>query len=158
MSKDVFLPCLLERWSNISDGAPVVRSPASSWHDVRRDVIRNLEWLLNTEAPHTFAGRTIPQTVKDSVLCFGIDAYSGQAQSTLRPDDIAWSIRNRIVTFEPRIDPYTLEIRISDDTNHHHFNKLKFSVFGYLRADPLPIEFIVQMQIDTESGQSKVTG
>lgn len=153
----IFLPCLLERWSTDAKSPGRARGVLNTWQDVRRDVIRNLEWLLNTEAPQRLAGVAIPEAVANSVLCFGIQPYSGRAQSGMEPDDIAWGIRARIVAFEPRIDRHTLEVTVADPDSGRRFNKLRFTVHGYLRADPLPLEFIVQTEIDTESGQVRVT-
>lgn len=154
----IFLPCLLERWSSDGGATSRARGVLNNWQDVRRDVIRNLEWLLNTEAPTTLAGNRPPDAVLNSVLCFGVEPYSGRAQSGMSPDDIAWSIRSRILAFEPRIDRHSLEVTVADEESRHRFNKLRFTVHGFLRADPLPIEFIVQTELDTESGQARVTG
>ncbi len=153
----IFLPCLLERWST-GDGTANARGSLNTWGDVRRDVMRNIQWLLNTEAPLHFAGLPVPEAVADSVLCFGVEPYSGRAQSSLSPIDIAWNIRTRILAFEPRIDRHSLEVTLTDSEDRHRFNKLRFTVSGHLRADPLPIEFVVQTVIDTETGQASVTG
>jgi type VI secretion system protein ImpF len=153
---NVFLPCLLERWSSAGGARVGARGTLNTWQDVRRDVMRNLEWLLNTEAPARIAGRPIPPQVANSVLCFGIEPYSGRAQSSLAPTDIAWSIRARIIAFEPRIDRHTLEVHMTDPEGHQRFNRMRFTVAGQLRADPLPIEFVAQAEIDTESGVARV--
>jgi predicted component of type VI protein secretion system len=80
----IFLPCLLERWRG--DGKSLRTRPAlNTWEDVRRDMIRNLEWLLNTEAPLSLAkdaaGKScfIPEAVANSVLCFGIALFRAAA-------------------------------------------------------------------------------
>lgn len=157
----IFLPCLLERWRG--DGKSLRARPAlNTWEDVRRDMIRNLEWLLNTEAPLSLVkdatGKpcAIPEAVANSVLCFGIDPYSGRPQSSMKPEEIRWSIHARILAFETRIDRHTLEVVPLDPADQHRFNKLRFIVRGELRADPLPLEFAVQTEIDTESGRAKV--
>ena len=151
----VFLPCLLQRWA---PGSPSGgnRSALVTWQDVRRDVLRNLEWLLNTEAPSLLAGREPPPAVADSVLCFGVPAYSGRTQSTMDPDEIAWALRRRIIAFEGRIDRHTLQVKPLNTHQRHRFNKMQFSVHGFLRADPLPLEFLIQTELDMETGQAKV--
>lgn len=154
---NVFLPCLLERWSSAGGVRVGARGTMNTWQDVRRDVMRNIEWLLNTEAPVRFGGREIPPQVANSVLCFGIEPYSGRAQSSLSPNDIAWSIRERIIAFEPRIDRHSLEVLVTDGEAHQRFSKMRFTVVGHLRADPMPIEFIAQAEIDTESGMARVS-
>lgn len=154
----IFLPCLLQRWSDdSSEGTAAGRTAMSTWQDVRRDVIRNLEWLLNTEAPVVLAGREPPAAVAESVLCFGVQPYSGRAQSTMDPDEIAWSIKRRIMAFESRIDRHSLDVTALNTGQRHRFNKMQFSVHGYLRADPLPLEFLVHTELDMETGRAKVT-
>ena len=154
----IFLPCLLERWSSDVSGGAKVRGSLNTWQDVRRDVIRNLEWLLNTESPASLAGSVPPDAVSKSVLCFGIPPYSGRPQSSMDPDDIAWSIRERIIAFETRLDHHALEVTVADASGRHRFNKMRFLVRGLLRADPHPLEFVVQTELDMESGQARVTG
>lgn len=154
---NVFLPCLLERWSSAGGVRTGARGTLNTWQDVRRDVMRNLEWLLNTEAPATLARRDIPPAVANSVLCFGIEPYSGRAQSSLASGEVAWSIRQRILAFEPRIERHSLEVHVTERDAHQRFSKMRFTVSGQLRADPMPIEFIVQAEIDTESGQARLS-
>ena len=153
----VFLPCLLERWSSLiesNDGSRMV----NSWGDVRRDVMRNLEWLLNTEQPATLAGEIPPMAVQRSALCFGIPAYSGRVQSSFNVEDVAWAIRERIIAFETRIEAATLSVTTAPQDGQGKFNRMRFTIHGYLRADPLPIEFVVQSELDMESGSAKIIG
>lgn len=154
----VFLPCLLERWSSHARSEEGARG-FNNWSDVRRDVVRNLEWLLNTEQPTTLAGVTLPAAVQRSVLCYGIPAYSGKVQSAFKVEDVAWSIRERIIAFETRIEAATLSVTAADtDGGGGKFNRMRFTIHGFLRADPLPIEFVVQSELDMESGSARVIG
>ena len=148
----VFLPCILDRWS-LEPGA---NTRLSTWQDVRRDVIRNLEWLLNTEKPSHLAGRLLSGPADKSVLAFGIPAYSGRAQSGLQSEDVAWAIRERIIAFETRLEHATLKVTVIEEGDRHRFNKMRFKVHGLLRSDPLPMEFIIQTELDTESGQARI--
>ena len=153
----IFLPCLLERWSSVVKGEQGARS-FNTWQDVRKDVMRNLEWLLNTEQPNRLAGVALPPAVQTSVLCYGIPAYSGRVQSAFNVDDVAWSIRERIIAFETRIEAATLTVSASGQEDKNSFNRMRFTIHGFLRADPMPIEFIVQSEIDMESGSARITG
>lgn len=153
----IFLPCLLERWSSVVKGGDAARS-FNTWQDVRKDVMRNLEWLLNTEQPSRLAGRPLPAAVQRSVLCYGIPAYSGKVQSSFRVDDVAWSIRERIVAFETRIEAASLTVVASEQDEQNRFNCMRFTIHGFLRADPLPLEFLVQSELDMESGTARITG
>jgi type VI secretion system protein ImpF len=158
-----FLPCLLERWERwAGDGGP--RSLRSSWSDVRHDVVRNLEWLLNSEVTDWFGSyrdgfvnerRLLPPEVALSVLSFGVPPYSGRTQSSMRPEDIARDLADRILAFEPRIHAESLEIDPVVEEVPHRFNLLRFAVRGNLRANPL-ISFEVLTELDLETGQARV--
>lgn len=150
----LFLPCLLQRWADSSaDGGR--RLSQASWDDVRADVRRNLEWLLNAEAPQSRDGRALPEALRASVWCFGVPAYAGRAQSTLSPEHMADEIHQRIVWFEPRLQADQLSVRPLPTEPPHHFNTLRFLVSGYLRAHPL-LPFEVRTEIDTETGQARL--
>jgi len=151
----IFLPCILDRWT--LDDASKSRS-MSTWQDVRRDVIRNLEWLLNTEKPSMLAGRELNGLADKSVLAFGIPAYSGRAQSGFDSVEVAWAIRERIIAFETRLEHATLKVSVIEEGDRHRFNKMRFMVQGLLRSDPLPMEFVIQTELDTESGQARIVG
>lgn len=153
----IFLPCLLERWSSAPGQENRGRS-FNTWQDVRKDVMRNLEWLLNTEQPRSLAGVEPPPAVARSVLFYGIPAYSGKVQSAFNTEDVAWSIRERIVAFEPRIEASTLSVYATDRDEKMKFNRMHFTIHGFLRADPLPIEFLVQSELDMESGTARIEG
>jgi len=163
-----FLPCLLERWERWA-GAGGPRSLKSSWDDVRRDVLRNLEWLLNSEATEWWGGfedgfgrdgtpkerRPLPPEVALSVLTFGVPPYAGRTQSSMSPDMIARDLAERILAFEPRVHRESLEVFPVTGEIHHRFNLLQFAVHGHLRANPL-ISFEVVTELDLETGLARV--
>jgi len=150
-----FTPCLLERWP--MPGAQEGRS-SSGWQDVRRDVLRNLEWLLNTEQPNECVrGEPIPLAVERSVLCFGVPSYSGKVHSVIDVDELAWQIRERILVFEPRLERSTLEVVAVRGAGTHHFNRLQFRIHGYIRAQPERIELVVHSELDMESGRASLS-
>lgn len=159
-----FLPCLLERWERwhlaANGNLPTRAGAGSTWADVHRDVVRNLDWLLNSEAitwcgPFEPSQRTpYPEAVADSVLGFGMPPYSGQTQSRVNGDDIAKAIERRILAFEPRIDAATLEV-VFLPAQRHRFNTLELMVRGHLRSDPLTA-FELRTEIDLEAGKARV--
>lgn len=165
----IFLPCLLERWAAVTDNGRA-RNGSSSWQDVKRDVLRNLEWLLNTEQEHlrvqrdsgaaATVARRFPAEVERSVLCFGIPAFSGRVQSSFERDaeEIGWAIRERIVAFEPRINAATLTVTLvaRADRSVDRVGTVCYVLRGELRADPLPIEFSVETEFDLDLGRAQV--
>jgi type VI secretion system lysozyme-like protein len=165
-----FLPCLLERWERWAE-ADGSRGLRSNWDDVRKDVHRNLEWLLNTEVRDWYGRhrdgfeadglpkqrRLLPAEVASSVLAFGVPAFAGQVQSKMRGEEVARELARRILSFEPRIHEQSLEVHPVVDENPARGNLLRFSVQGYLRANPLQA-FDVMTELDLETGQARVTG
>jgi len=159
-----FLPCLLERWERWHQTAngqvPVRPGAGNTWADVHRDVVRNLDWLFNSEAI-TWCGpfqperrMAFPEAVSESVLGFGLPPYSGQTQSRIDGDDIAKALEKRILAFEPRIDPGTLEV-VFMPARQHRFNTLELMVRGHLRSDPLTA-FELRTEIDLEAGKARI--
>lgn len=157
VTSETFLPCLLERWSKIGADPGARKSARNSWEDVRRDVLRNLGWLLNTEAPRMLAGQEIPAAVRESTLCFGIPAFSGKVQSVLSSSDICQEIAQCIAAFEPRIVASSIDVQLFDEGDRHAFNRLRFTIHGLLHANPDPIEFLAHTELDLESGTASVT-
>jgi type VI secretion system protein ImpF len=150
----LFLPCLLQRWGSGVDGTGQ-RMLNASWSDVRDDVLRNLEWLLNTEATHRLAGVDLPPSAQASTLCFGVPAYSGRPQSTIKPAEMAADIRQRILWFEPRLHPAHLEVRPVPRGTNPHFNTLRFEVVSVLLSNPIR-DFQVRTEIDMETGEARL--
>jgi predicted component of type VI protein secretion system len=187
----LFLPCLLQRWGGGVEGLGE-RVANATWADVRDDVLRNLEWLLNTESSHdmplshadassAFRGpllsvqesrvqgaddgksvafdrrrrMLLPAEVRASTFCFGVPTYSGRPQSTMKPEDMARDIRQRILWFEPRLRPSTLEVKPEVTGLNHHFNTLRFEVTSDLLTNPVR-EFQVRTEIDMETGEARL--
>jgi type VI secretion system protein ImpF len=152
----LFTPCLLERWPLPGTQEGGARA-SGGWQEVRRDVLRNLDWLLNTEQPGGLADdRPIPPAVAKSVLCFGVPSYSGKAHSAIDVDELAWEIRERILLFEPRLERSTLAVAAVRRAGKHHFNRLQFRIHGYIRAQPERIELLIQSELDMESGRASL--
>jgi type VI secretion system protein ImpF len=149
----LFTPCLLERWPVPGAGEGVRWS--SSGQDVRRDVLRNLEWLFNTEQPTGLAQEgELPPAVARSVLCFGVPCYSGKVQSAIDLEELAWEIRERILAFEPRLERAALSVAAVEPSARNRFNRLRFRIHGFIRAQPARIELLIQSELDMESGKA----
>lgn len=165
MPMTYFLPCLLERWRSSTSN---LHHTGSTTEDVRNDIRRNLEWLLNSESPRLLrhlmlnsrhprveSGEELPPEVRSSVLCFGIPVYSGRSEDGAAPQLIAEEIRQCIVNFEPRIDNSQLEVVPLDGDKARHVSNLQFAIRGLMWPKPLQ-EFELRTRIDLETGQALV--
>lgn len=152
---DRFQPALLDR---LTDAAP--RRATESANEavlthaqLRRSVLRDLRWLLNTlnlESTHDLNGYAV---VKASTLNYGVCAMAGRRMSEVDWLDLESAITQAIMTFEPRILPETLAVRCeaSVDMLLHH-NIVGLSIEGMLWCLPYPQEFLFRTEIDLESG------
>jgi type VI secretion system protein ImpF len=125
---------------------------------LRDSVLRDLAWLFNAtqlQNPGTLA--KVP-LVRNSVVNYGLPAMSGQAASSLDIIDLTRSLREAIITFEPRILPNTLEIRTlleAGELDHH--NVIGVEIHGELWSQPVPLEFLVRTDFDLETGKVRIT-
>jgi len=105
-------PALLDR---LTDDRPdlttePVESRVLTKSQLRAAVLRDLTWLLNTVRLSALQEiDTFPQ-VEDSVVNFGMPAFSGETASALDITDLERAIREAITRFEPRLLADTLRV------------------------------------------------
>lgn len=157
--KERLQPALLDR---LTDAAPEQRRESAtlqvmSYAELRKAVLRDLRWLLNTanmESSHALEGF---RHVASSTLNFGVRALAGKCMSEIDWSDMEMSLRQAIVTFEPRILPDRLEVRcVHDEAAMMNNNVLSFDIRGLLWCVPYPQEFLFRTDIDLESGTTDI--
>lgn len=157
---DRLQPALLDR---LTDDEPDHRkeSPQQavvSKGRLKRTVLRDLTWLLNTTSFHTARQLDDYPEVRRSVINFGIPVLSGRYFSGVDWRELERSIHEAIVAFEPRILPDSLRVTAiapADSLGHH--NLLQFELRGELWSMPFPIELLIRSQVDLETGQVAIT-
>ncbi len=157
---DRLQPALLDR---LCDDEPENRKETLQFSVVskgrlKRMVLRDLSWLLNTTAHHTDDQLDDHPEVKRSVINYGIPVLSGKNFSSVDWNELERGIQEAVEFFEPRILPETLKvtaIRPSDSLGHH--NLVQFELRGELWSIPFPIELLIRSELDLESGQSRLT-
>ncbi|TVP97563.1 MAG: type VI secretion system baseplate subunit TssE [Planctomycetaceae bacterium] len=148
-------PSLLER---LTDNEPRNQQESReqrvlSIDALRVSVLRDLEWLLNTEHLASVVDLSPYPYVSDSVLNFGRVSLSGKAGSSLPMEVVREQIRRSILRFEPRILPETLEVRAFYHGDEDEIgNRLEFQIRGQLWAQPLPLSLFLRTEVDLESG------
>ena len=126
-----------------------------SLREFRESVVRDLEWLLNSENLGSVLDLSGHPEAARSVVNYGIASFSGKTISNTDLSAIEQSIRDSILCFEPRIDPRSLEVRILADQEASH-NKLTLTIGGNLWAEPAPQEFILVTEVDLETGAIQI--
>src|SRR6185503_11307201 len=157
-NRDRINPSLLDRLTDEAPGNPAQRGGMSvSLSELRRTVLRDLNWLFNTSQlmrPEQL--ESWPQ-VRNSVVNYGLPPLSGLNASGLNVVQLERSLRQAIIDFEPRILPDSVSVKaeLERESLDHH-NLLSLHIEALLWAQPVPIELLLRSQLDLESGQNRV--
>jgi type VI secretion system protein ImpF len=181
---ELLQPCLLDR---LTDDDPA-RSEESrrerviSYKKYREGVLRDLEWLLNTEGflrPQALGylrqAQRRPVDQEDiegaidlrnypfayrSVLNFGLKQFWGLTER--EKDHLQDELADAIQIFEPRILPGTLKLELLNpneqpgnkhNRDHLDSNLVTLVIAGELWANPLPEQLNLKTTVDLEVGQ-----
>ncbi|MDG9926947.1 MULTISPECIES: type VI secretion system baseplate subunit TssE [Pseudomonas] len=150
------MPALLDR---LTDHAPQSSSEAPherliSRSDFRESVLRDLSWLLNTVNAESTTDFEQAERARVSVVNFGIPALSGRQLAAADWKEVEATLRTAIATFEPRILPESLEIRVLPPVaGLASRNRLSLEIRGQLWSEPYPMELLLRSHVDLECGQ-----
>ncbi len=123
-----------------------------SSYQLRRNVLRDLAWLLNcTNLDSTQDLDGYPE-VKNSVLNYGLIDMTGRTESTMDAESVEYALLEAIRTFEPRILPNTLKLRLLSKGEKVNANSVAFEIEGDLWSQPLPQRLYLQTELDIEIG------
>ena len=145
-------PCLLDR---LTDDEPGKQEESRlqrvvSQQKYRRGVLRDLEWLFNTQAYvaldglESFQLKDFPEAYR-SVINFGIRQLSGLSSPDL--ERVQEDLGDAVQTFEPRIAPRTLTIRADVERN-----VVSFDIEGELWTNAQPEHLHLKTTLDMETG------
>jgi type VI secretion system protein ImpF len=156
-NRDRINPSLLDRLTDEAPGSLSGRGVAVSLSELRRSVLRDLNWLFNTsQSLRPGELESCPQ-VRNSVVNFGLPPLSGLTASGLDARQLERTLRQAIVDFEPRILPDSISVKaLLDENSLDHHNVLSLHIEALLWAQPIPIELLLRTQLDLESGQNRV--
>jgi type VI secretion system protein ImpF len=151
--KERLQPCLLDR---LSDDEPGTREESRSHRVVsaqtyRRGVLRDIEWLLNTNAMLALEGMRGLDLAKypeacESVLNFGTRQFCGMTAPNLQ--DLSDRLEEAVRVFEPRIAPRSLTVHTDKERN-----VIVLEVEGELWANPVSEHLHLRTGLDLETGQ-----
>lgn len=150
---DRLRPSILDRLT--ADGgaaaSAIRRGGVMNLEDLRAAVIRDLEWLLNSEAMSSAVDLEPFPFVQASVLNYGMPDLAGATISTVRLEDLRAEVKRVIEDFEPRIDRKTLEVHLVESTTGS-FNRIAFEIHAEVLAEPLPIPLLLRTDFSLETG------
>ena len=154
--KDRLQPALLDRLTDHEPSRRVEKADAVyvSESRLRAALLRDLGWLLNANNAGSHFDFNGLDHAENSVVNFGMAPLAGQLLSELDWKDVESSIRNSILSFEPRILKDTLIVALapSADTLNHH-NTLQFEIRCQFWSMPYPLELLLKTSLDLETGQ-----
>ena len=157
--QDRLQPALLDRLTD-EDSSSHVESPeirVISKARMREAVLRDLSWLFNTTQPLSEVETAGFVEVEHSVLSFGLPPLSGQTLSSIDAHGLEQRVAQAILKFEPRILPKTLEVVASmSGSQASHHNQIGFTISGKIWAQPVPLELLLQTNVNLETGQVEI--
>jgi type VI secretion system protein ImpF len=156
-NRDRINPSLLDRLTDEAPGESTQRGGAVSLSELRKSVLRDLNWLFNTSQMLKAAEAEWWPQVANSVLNYGLPPLSGVAASGLDVRKLERALRQAILDFEPRILPDSVSVKaVVDGESLDHHNVISLHIEALLWAQPVPIELLLRTQFDLESGQNRV--
>jgi len=157
--KERLQPSLLDRLTDNSPETPHesrderVLSPSR----LKKCVIRDLQWLLNSCDLASAVDLSAFPEVRDSVLNYGLPDLSGRNVSGLDAGSLERMLREALWRFEPRIIRQSLAIRTVVDEAHMSNNSIRFDIQAELWSQPLPQQLHLKTEVDLESGDISVS-
>jgi type VI secretion system protein ImpF len=151
-------PSLLDR---LTDNEPdtKVESRAQrvlSINRLKRSVLRDLAWLLNSCSLSVTDDLDAYPEVKRSVINYGVRDLAGSAAASMEISSIEREVKQAIMDFEPRILPHSLSVKVIVDKDEMSKKTLSFEIEGQLWAQPLPVSLLLSTEVDLDSGVTSV--
>jgi type VI secretion system protein ImpF len=159
VSRERLQPSLLDRLSD--DERQASHEPRDkrvlSMHGLRRAVLRDLGWLLNTVGLGAVQELDAHPLAAQSVLNFGLPDLAGKTASSLDRAALARRIRQAIWDFEPRILRDTVRVvALGTGTGGMAPNQVAFEIHGELWGQPLPERLYLKTELDLEIGEIRL--
>lgn len=134
--QDRFLPCLLARLVDDEPHNRVDRNPQLfTMEQLKRNVLRNITMILNSSPRRLQDDLLCSETIRDSVLFWGLPNYTGQTTSQARIEELQQEIMHQLRCFEPRLDKDSLSVVLEVDPKSCGEFILRIS--GTITADPV---------------------
>jgi len=124
---------------------------------LRESVRRDLTWLFNTTHMQALQGLDDCPLVAHSVLNYGVPDLAGRTVSGLNATELAQTIRQAILDFEPRLARSSVRVQPYLDKSQMNHNALAFDVEADLWAQPIPMRLFLRTAVDLETGTVEVT-
>lgn len=157
-SREHLQPSLLDR---LTDNAPDKRQESIdqqslSMGQFRQSVLRDVGWLLNTTRLQALEDLDSFPLVQKSTVNYGIPGFAGLTEQGMLNVALEAALVETIRTFEPRIKPDTLRVKLRKVTVDALPGALSFEIEGELWARPVPLQLLLETSMDIETGLAVV--
>ncbi|MCA8951017.1 MAG: type VI secretion system baseplate subunit TssE [Planctomycetes bacterium] len=154
--RQVLRPSVLERLIGSQDEARANEDLRIGVRELRREVLRDLQFLLNTRGGVSAAANSFKH-VRDSIVNYGVPDLS---KMTIGSDEDKRRLRAVIADvigrFEPRIDKKTIAVELiadgEEDDEEDEIGSIRFRVRAVLDVKPIRETFTFHTEIETETG------
>jgi type VI secretion system protein ImpF len=124
--------------------------------EIREAVQRDLASLMNCCAMSTTEDFSDFPHAERSVINFGIADLSGRFVSGADTAALERLIQTAVTTFEPRILPGTVRVRVSTAPEEMSDRTMAFEIEGKLWAQPMPLRLYWNTVVDLDTGDVAV--
>ena len=149
-------PCLLDR---LTDDDPDVQVESRerrvmSLAQLRRAVLRDVEWLFNAANKDNTGEYDDFPSVKASVLNYGMPDLCGVSVMSLAEEDLERMVRETLERFEPRLIIGSTRVRVTKgEKDQAGQTSLTLEIEGDLHANPIPEALFLRTSLDLETGR-----
>ncbi|MBY8946593.1 MULTISPECIES: type VI secretion system baseplate subunit TssE [unclassified Pseudomonas] len=152
-------PSLLDRLSD--DYPEQVAEPRDqrilSMRGLRRAVLRDLGWLLNSTSLGSVRDLSESPLAGQSVVNFGLPDLAGKTAAGLDREALGRRICQAIRDFEPRILRDSLRVvPVAPAGTLTSPNQMAFEIHGELWGQPLPERLYLKTELDLEAGEARI--
>lgn len=156
--RDRLRPSLLDLLTDTDPGTRSERVDAwlQTLTELRESVLRDLGWLLNTIQLEANVDLEPYPRVRESVVNYGVRTLSGVTLTNADVFEIERAIRRSIISFEPRLLPGELTVRVAVDEQRADHQALTVKISGQLWADPFPFDIYLKTLLNLDSGDVQV--
>lgn len=124
---------------------------------LRKSVIRDLGWLLNTASLDATEDLGAYPEVQASVVNYGMPDLAGVTASSIDPSGIERAVRAAIQVFEPRLLKNSIVVRARTEPSAMGRNSMTFEIEAMLWAQPTPTRLFLRTGLDLEDGAFTVS-
>ncbi|MEO8026503.1 MAG: type VI secretion system baseplate subunit TssE [Bryobacteraceae bacterium] len=139
----------------VGDEADVPATRREAVAHLKRNVRRDLEWLLNTRRNPEAAGKEFPE-LERSVFNYGLPDFTAMSVLSNRErNSLLRALGDCIAYFEPRLKQVRVQLRNEPTATHR---TLQFQIEGLLMMDPAPERISFDTTYQMTSGEYQVRG